>query len=53
MIEEQKEGLQGQGTVSERDSSNWEDGRVTQRPDYISPSFGEESLRILLSGPRE
>lgn len=51
MFEEQKEGLQGQGTVSEWDSSTCEDGRVTQGPDYVPPSFGDGSLRVLLSGP--
>lgn len=38
--------------MREQDGSTREDGRVTQGPDYISPSLGQGGLRVLLSGPK-
>lgn len=44
VFEEQKAGLQGQGTIGEENTSSQEDGRVGQGPNYVSPiSEGRES----------
>lgn len=53
MFEEQKAGLQGQGTISEESSSSRENGRVGQGPNYVSPSQREGTLRVSLRGPRQ
>lgn len=47
MFEEQKAGLQGQGTISEESGSSREDGRVGQGPNYVSLSRrGRDSLGL-------
>ena len=53
MFEEQKAGLQGQGTISEESGSSREDGRVGQGPNYVSLSQREGTLWVLLRGPRQ
>ena len=54
MFEEQKESLQGQGTMREQDSRTWRDEGVRQGPDYVHPPHlsGKESW-VFLSGPRQ
>lgn len=52
MFEEQKAGLQGQGTISEESGSSREDGRVGQGPNYVSPSQRERTLSGLAQRPQ-